>query len=399
MSHDQPDMRFDDLDARIRQALRVEVSPRQLAAVERFWREQSLAERRRNRLRRSGALAACVLAASVLLAVFLSTRSARQEPAEGTLEASRPPQVAPTDREVNPVEDSPRPDSPEDPPAVESPREEITVPAGRPANARERFLFIALTHNRRAEEARVAAAAMEEVLERLVEEPDADVEQLAEASGLAQLDAERILLRQLSRGSNQRKHAVLRLLTAYGTPRSTPGLLQISQRDEFRHEALNALEQILGVDQLAGLVRQTADQRVRAEILRRLLEADSDAATRSVLEFIRYEDTRAEALAAISATARPTPATLLVLLDDEEKAVRMSAALTLAHLNGPYITDSLIARVIEEPEGPDEAWLALVACRGARAEQFFAYATSQPKWLGHVNRARARWATMVSYPL
>lgn len=399
MSHDQPDMRFDDLDARIREALRVEVSPRQLAAVERFWREQSRAERRRNRMRRSGALAACVLAASVLLAVFLSIRSARHEPGPEALEASRPPQVAPSDRAVNPVEDSPQPSLPEEPAAVEPPRDEIAVSAGRPANVRERFLFIALTHNRRAEEARAAAVAMEEVLERLVEEPDADVEQLAEASGLARLDAERLLLRQLSRGSNRRKHAVLRMLTLYGTPRSTPGLLRISQRDEFRDEALTALEQILGVDQLAGMVRQTADQRVRAEILRRLLEADSDLATRSVLEFIRYEDTRAETFAAIDATARPTPSTLLALLDDEEEGVRMSAALTLAHLNGSYITDSLIARVLDEPESPDEAWLALVACRGARAEQFFAYATSQPKWLGHVNRARARWATMVSYPL
>ena len=76
--------------------------------------------------------------------------------------------------------------------------------------------------------------------------------------------------------------------------------------------------------------------------------------------------------------------------------MRIAAALVLGHVNGPEVTNSLIALVTQEAaSSPTEAWIALLACRGEQAEEFFAYATRHPQLLGQVNRARVWWARMI----
>ena len=120
--------------------------------------------------------------------------------------------------------------------------------------------------------------------------------------------------------------------------------------------------------------------------------AAAEPALRSYLSLVGNEAVRDEALAVADALPQRLLAALLARLDDEDEAVRLSAALVLGHANGPEVTNSLIALVTREPPSPVEAWIALVACRGEQAEKFFAYATRQPLLLGQVNRARMWWA-------
>jgi HEAT repeat protein len=87
---------------------------------------------------------------------------------------------------------------------------------------------------------------------------------------------------------------------------------------------------------------------------------------------------------------------LLDLLEDDDQAVRFAAALVLGRVNGPVVTRALVERVTENPSGATEAWIALVACRGELADEFLAFASREPRFLGHVNGARVRWARIIN---
>ena len=384
MNHNDPDMNIDDLDEQIRAALQVERSPQQLARLACFWQQQSRAEIRRRHIRRVATLAA----AATLVAVTVSVRLWRQEPVQQPLEANRPTAV------VSAAPDPIDGDTPERGVAVKSPLEERSLSAGRPATTYERFVFAAHTRTPVTGKRPSVVAMVDEVIEQLRRDPDADVEQLAESSDLMECDAERLLLRRLLRSNDDQRHAVLRLLAACGTPQSTPHLLELSRREAFRDEALATLERIVGVERLADIVGQATDRRVRTALLKRLLTADCEPALRGYLSLIHDDAICGEALAVADAAAQPLLGQLLTLLDDEDDSVRISAALVLGHMNGPEVTNSLIARVTQEPPSPTEAWIALLACRGVQAEEFFAYATRQPQLLGQVNLARVWWARM-----
>ncbi len=394
MNHNGPDMNHNDLDEQIRAALQVERSPQQLARLECFWQRQSRVERRR-RIRRVAALAATTLAATTLAAVALSVWLGRQEPARRPLEASRPRQIAPTRPDPNHA-DAPQPaDAPQHAMVAQRPSGAKPLSAGRPPTTYERFLFAVHTRRSAAGKPPSPVAKIDEVIGQLTRDPQADAEQLAESSGLMQYDAQRRLLPQLLRSSDERKHAVLQLLAVCGTWRSVPHLLRLGRRETFRDEALATIERIVGLERLADVVGRATDQRVRAALFNRLLTADSEPALRGYLSLVQHDATRAEALAVADAVGQPLLASLLALLDDEDEAVRLSAALVLGHANGPEVTHALIARVTQQPSDRTETWIALLVCRGAQAEEFFAYATRQPRLLGQVNLARVRLTRMI----
>jgi hypothetical protein len=50
---------------------------------------------------------------------------------------------------------------------------------------------------------------------------------------------------------------------------------------------------------------------------------------------------------------------------------------------------------MEAPGGATEAWMALLACRGEKAEAFVAYAARQPEMLGRLNNARVQLTYMI----
>ncbi len=383
MNHNDPDKTTDDLNQQIRAALQVEQSPQQVARLTDFWQRQSRSEIRRRHIRRVASLAAAIAA---MVAVTVSVQLWRQEPTQHPLEVNRPTAA------VAVVPDSIHDDAPEHDVEDKSPIEERSLSAGRPATTYERFLFAVHTRKPVTGRRSLAVAAVDKAIEQLCRDPDTDVEQLAESFGPMGGNAQRLLLRRLLRSNDDQKHAVLRLLAVCGTTQSTQPLLRLCRREAFRDEALTTLQQIVGVQRLADVVGQTTDRRVRAAILSRMLTADPKPALRSFLSLIHDDAIRGEALAVADAHARPLLGELLNLLEDEDESVRISAALVLGHVNGPEVTDSLIARVTQETPPPSEAWIALLACRGARAEEFFAYATRQPRLLGQVNLARVWWA-------
>ncbi len=381
MNPDDSNMNVDSLDEQIRVTLRAEPSRQQLARLEYFWRKQSRAEGRRRRVRRLAAVAA-----SLLVAGSVSVWLWWPGQAHGPLKTHHEERAAPASPELNQVAPS------EHIAVVPSPSVEKSLSAGRPPTTYERFLFTVQTRDSITSESPSLADTVEEVVEQLAGDADADARQLAESSGLAKDDAERLLLRRLLRHGDDQKRAVVRLLAVCGTAHSVPHLLRLSRRETFHDEALAAVQQIVGVEQLAALAGQTTDRRVRAAILNRLLVANSEPALRGYLSLVHHDAVRAEALAAADAVGQPVLASLLDLLDDEDECVRLAAAVVLGHVNGPEVTHALIARVTREPPSSTEAWMALLACRGPRAEAFLAHATRRPRLLGQVNLARVRWA-------
>ena len=170
---------------------------------------------------------------------------------------------------------------------------------------------------------------------------------------------------------------------------------RIAQDEKQRDKALKAVDQMTDVGQLAQLARETSDRRVRQAVFHRLVRFDSETAARAYLALAADGAFRDEALAAADAAGPSFVEVLLNLLDDKDKAVRRVSALVLGHKNGPEVTQSLIARVQDNPARSTETWMALVACRGQAAKEFFAIAMSSPRMLGRFNYARLEWARVI----
>ena len=277
--------------------------------------------------------------------------------------------------------------------AVPDAESELLNSSGRPATAYEQLLFTALVRKRESMRLSSMANAVENAIACLVREPDADVKQLLTSDELKTASLERLLLRQLSRSDDGRKRAIVQLLAVCGTSHSTVPLLKLSQREVLRAQALEAIQQTVGTQGLANAATQTDDARVRAAIYRRLF--GDAAALDAYLTLIQNDALRDEVLAAVDAVAQPILDALLTRLNATDPNVRLAAALVLGHANGPIVTESLIALVAGNRASPDEAWIALMACRGQQADQFLAYATHQPRLLGPFNRARVYWARII----
>ncbi|MBN1588248.1 MAG: hypothetical protein JW888_01900, partial [Pirellulales bacterium] len=129
-------MNHDDLDRRIRAALDVELSPRQLARLEDFWQSQSRAQRRRHFV--AGAVVcAAALATMLVVGATVSLWLCGPKPGQGP--------VAPHDvARVDPPAISPTGKAPsEDVAVVQSPAKDELLSAGRPPTAYERVFFMA----------------------------------------------------------------------------------------------------------------------------------------------------------------------------------------------------------------------------------------------------------------
>ena len=373
-------MNHDEFDQQIRDALRVEPSREQAARLEGFWKLQLQADGRR-RVRWKVAVAACVLLAATISARLLWPEPARQE-AQVNQESPVAVELAPSE-----PHDVVLPDSP--------PGDSQSSFSGRPSTDYERLMFAVRTAKHSASESSIRIAAIDKVIERLRLESTADAKELILSAGLTEFDAEQEFLRRLQRSTDDDKSVILKLLAACGSARSAPALLQLARRESSRDVALGTLESIVGVAKLADVIDQTSDPQVRAAIFRRLFAADTEPALRGYLSWVYDEAYRAESLAVAETVTHPTLGWLLALLDDENETVRLSAALVLGHVNGPEVTESLISLVMQEPSEATEAWVALFACRGQAAEEFFTYAAFQPRLLAHVNSARAQWARLI----
>jgi hypothetical protein len=193
------------------------------------------------------------------------------------------------------------------------------------------------------------------------------------------------------------------------TGRTTPPLTENRSDAARRRAHADPKEMLAGIEQTGGIhgivlaARQGSDPRLRDIAIARLIEIGSEEALLGYLTLVSDRRTRGAALAVAArgdgggaggagTSGGPPVATWLAFLDHEDKVVRRSAALVLGHVNGPEVTQALIARVMEKPAGATEAWMALLECRGAMAEKFVSYAASRPQLLGHLNGARVQMA-------
>lgn len=371
-------MNEERFEQHIRDALRVDPQPHEIARLEAFWHAESKRDRRKRSWRRSFAMAA-----SLLFAVSIVGWVVRQQ--FGGVEVVQAP-LAIEKSVPKTIERSPDP-----PQFVDS--QPPSPSLGRKPTALEMFVFYSQAQ-RRGKHANASLAALVDDMVEQVSSGKADSRQAVEDAGIAVAGIERELLRRLARAKAEQKPALLRLLAVSGSQKSTPALLRLSRRREFRDEALATIEQIIGTAGLADVVRQSNDPQVRRDLMRRMLAADSDEATAAFLSLVQVPALRGEALTAANGVREFPIETLFALLQSDDERVRLSSALVLGHVNGPEITRRLVAVVTAQQSAPTEVWMALLTCRGELAEEFLSYATRNPQLLGHVNQARTQWVRM-----
>jgi hypothetical protein len=371
-------MNSDDLDRQLKAALGAQPSTEQAARLIAFWRQRSRTERRRRRM-----VHATALAATLLTAVAASRWLVRARAPEPATVAEQAP-TSPT------PQDSPSPTVVRIPHEIRDPRS-----AGRSPTAYEQAVFAAVTRTSVDVHARALGVEVDSLIERLAADPGANAGERARAASLADRGAENILLRRLSRAEPHERRAIVQLLAACGSARCAPALLDVARRDQLRPDALAALEQILGVDSLAQVVPMTHHREVRAALLQRLLTANSPVALRNFLQIASNRALRPVALAAAMSCPEFPVESLLASLEDENKQIRLAAAIVLGHVDGPQVAQSLIAIASRRDGAPVEAWVALLACRDAAADRFLAQASIEPRWLGQVNNARVYWARFI----
>lgn len=371
-------MNDDQFDQQIRDALRAEPASEQIARLETFWRTTSRRERRSRTVRR-----ALALAASLLVVAVVAAWTVRQE--FGGVEVVQAPQPNPV---IVPQRDSPKLDPPQIA-VADTPPPSI----GRAPTAMEQFAFFSRTQPRGSAANEVLVAVVDDLVQQ-VAGGEVNPQQAVEATGIAMEGLERELLRRLVRSTDDQKRNLSHLLAACGSDNSILPLLKLSRREVFRDEALQAIEQIVGVTGLAEVVRLSDDSRVRQVLMQRLLTAESDDAVAAYLTLVQDPSLRVEALAVADALPNVPTEVLLAFLQSDDKRARLSAALLLGRVNGPEITRRLVDLVTAERPAPTEAWIALLACRGELAQEFLSYAASRPQLLGQVNNARIEWARM-----
>jgi hypothetical protein len=266
---------------------------------------------------------------------------------------------------------------------------------GRLPSAYERVVFAAQTRNRVDAEQLELAARVDAAIERLATSADATA---AEASGeLAGSGprGERLLLARLRRASPAQRRAIIELLAVHGTSESLPALVQAAEQPALRAAALAAVERLSGGAKLADAVGLARGPVVRRELLTRLLADGSNAALLGFLSLAAHGAMRDDALAAASASSTLPVNALMRLLEDDDRGVRLAAASVLGSVGGSQVSAALIARLSQPERAPVEAWVALLARRGPRVEQFLARASAEPRLLGQVNNARAYWARFI----
>jgi hypothetical protein len=379
MNREEHDPRFEELDEQIRRALHVEVASEQLDRVQRCWHQRCRAARRRRRIQYFVALAAAILLVTALL--YLPRDSQLQEPV--TQSGTAQPSDSPPSRQAASSQ-----------PTAEQPRKtRSALHQGRSPTHYERLLFTARMRTRQMARRRVAVTAIENAIAALVADPHADPQQLLDATGLQSAPAETLLLQQVGRSDIAHKQAILQLLEVCGSRASTATLIDLAERQELRREALEALEQTVGAAGLARAASQSSDVKVRSAIYHRLF--NDEATLDAFLSLVQDDRFSGEALAVVDRLSSPTIQALLDRLNHADRSTRLAAALVLGRANGPRVTRSLITLVSENPASSEEAWIALMACRGAQADRFLAYAEVQPTLLGPLNRARSYWARMI----
>lgn len=397
MNHEPHNNPLDKLDELVRQAMDVQTDEVRLTRLERYWHEQS----KRNRRRRQILFAMPAAAALVLVSITAWSFYVRPN--------NKPPQEAPSRQLIanrgnesanDLVQESIVTATPLDAETESSGEETLSTQrspqiAGRQPTAYERLLFVAKRERTTPEDNSRLRISLLQAIEQLASNPELDARELIAATGLRRTAAERRMLRLLPRLTTSQQLAGVKLLTVCGSNRAVPALLRLARSEELREPCFQSILDIGGGVSMHQIVSQCGYPEVRRELCRRLLKVETDSGLEYFLQLCNKPSTRGEALDVLKAMPNPPVERLLEMLDHETNSVRLHACLALGFLNGPAVTQALIDRIVDNPSESDEAWIALIACRGELAEEFKAFASYRPDLLGHFNNARVRWARLI----
>ena len=379
---EQPD--FDPLDALVHEALEVQPSTPTISRLEKYWHERSRSYSAQLQRRKRRLLLALPAAAVVLIAFLVISRKAPNQANVQIAEQQNDKPSAVVDSTMTTT-------MPRGNPTANQP----DVNVGRMPTEYERLIFTARRTNSANHSLVSQTKVMEKAIQRLATDSRLAVEDVYTPAALDAGAIESILLRKLLRSSDEQQKAIMKLLASMGSSRSVVALTRLAHHSLHQQQALAALQEILGTDGLAALARNTDDFVVSSLIIRQLLSQGTEPALCAYLTTVHDNRLRSAALTAIKHLADPPVESLLEYLNCEEEPLRLASALALGHLNGPEITQSLIDRIVVDPAQSDEAWIALLACRGELANQFLTYAEHRPQLLGHYNHARLRWLQII----
>jgi hypothetical protein len=355
----QPDRHHDDdheLDQLLLRAQWAEARSDQIARLADHWRSVA---RRRRMARRVGALA---IAATVLLAAGLWTTRR---------EADGPAKTIVAQQETAGARDSGAPNILATPQtrSATSKSNARPAPAKRAVESRDASLYerVVLESAFAKRTSSHGLPAKREAIRRQIEElvvlisatAPSRIDQVLAESPIDPARYEPMLWNLARRESPEHAVGAARILARVGTAESLPVLADLLG-DRATHEAA-----ILGVCRLAGpadLARLAAvepDGVSRRNLLRALLDRQTDASIGLFLGFVGQRNFRADALDAIAAMQDPPVDLLLAYLEGSQKSVRLAAAQALGRVNGADVARRL-SRSVFSGIGRQEALVALL---------------------------------------
>lgn len=357
--HDRHDEELPDegLDQLLRQARWPAIPEESSARLRRTWRGVWPAERK-GRGRAIG-IAAAAVAAVILIAI-------------GFVQWLRRDSVHVVTPEVVRVV----------PPVEEKPRRDAYVRSATPLEAAmmRRELAAQVRPDARAR----AGQRIGDALERLANAPAQGPADVAALAGELRRHVDQRFLEDrltavAAEGSLERRRAALRLLSATGTGRALPALLEGYRSAELRRAAAEGVARLADAEALARLALEAEDGAVQGEMLAQLLQRPAGSAAPLVLGLMqdpRTAEALTGALRAVAADAALADA-LFRHLRAPRAHDRLAAARALAAINGPETTRRLIA-LAHADVTRREALYALLRCGGTEAAAFLAEAEHDP---------------------
>ena len=192
----------------------------------------------------------------------------------------------------------------------------------------------------------------------------------------------------LRQQDSARRRAATALLCEIASRRSLPTLLAMLRAPSCPEHVLSAVLRLGNVETLERLARTTISPHVQYEILRALLGKD-DPGLRAYLRLVRIPQVSSVALTAAGELSPKQIDSIFARLSASRVADRLVAAMVLAQIHDPRVTEALATGVVRN-ESRFEALVALAASQDLSARRFLAAAEKNIFLAATVHAARKR---------
>ena len=355
MESNQPDER--NLDRLLSQARWPEPEAERMARLGEHWRQLQIG-RRRQQL----AYGVLATAASIVLVAGVAAWRGLSTAPEMTMSQAKQP--APERRHPPVAQPSLAPaEIPQPGPAADQ------IVVSRDPNLYEQVILMrggaSRAPRRAATNRAVRPGLLDELINALAEDAEADIDQRLAAVQGDLPSCERLLGDIARQGDGGRRLGAARLLSRIGTARSLSLLTQLAGDPATHEAAIGGLARLAGERELARLASVEADERLRRDLLKALLERRTPDAVAFYLDFVSEPRLRAYALGALTETENPPAELLLAYLESPQNSRRLAAALALSRLSDPVVVERVCASV--SGIGRQEALIALLLSRSEQA--------------------------------